>query len=91
MPVQLVNLLQIEADIQKTKQFQLSIMAQWMGAMMETPFLVLTVYTSSYAFAPTLIPIGMDLEECWLCHIKMAVDFADPSQPLDSRQSAATG
>jgi hypothetical protein len=37
------KILQIEADIQKNKQFQLSIMAQLLGAVLETPFLVLTV------------------------------------------------
>lgn len=80
----LVNFLQIEADIQKSKQFQLSIMAQMLGAMLETPFLVLTVCISFHPFDFVLVTYGIDLRKCSLCDIKIAVDFADPSQPLDS-------
>lgn len=39
--------------MQKSKQFQLSIMAQLLGAVLETPFLILTVRKSSHPFDPT--------------------------------------
>ncbi|KAG0575477.1 hypothetical protein KC19_5G006600 [Ceratodon purpureus] len=41
------KILQIEATIQKSKQFQLSIMAQLLGAVLESPFLVLTIRRSN--------------------------------------------
>lgn len=73
--------------MQKSKQFQLSIMAHMFGAVLESPFLILTVRKSSRPFDPPCPLLRLVLTS--KSDIKTAVDFADPSQPLDKRQFAA--